>query len=259
MDESTTFDIRFTGPQVVPATIRAKDLASIISAVEVMLVAAIEQSRTRQPVVTISLIGVSEGSTRLHFGSDYPAVVLPVYTQIATAIAVQDFAGLPRDSVAALHQLQDFARKRRCDIEMRLQNGADELLATLTPSASIAEPATLTSPTTIYGYLIRIGGKRPAARLDVVSGETISVQLKMELARQLAPRLYTWIGLHGVGTWNAKTDALESFVADDIAPYQDTTIVDAMAALARVSSQVYETFEDVNGYIRTLRGDEDEA
>lgn len=94
--------------------------------------------------------------------------------------------------------------------------------------------------TQVYGVLERIGGADPRFTLRISANETLHGDLPQELAVELAPRLYSWVGLTGVAEWNPKTGDTESFRATGVLSYKGTPFRKAMDLLRQSVGEYWE-------------------
>src|SRR5690606_25585541 len=114
--------------------------------------------------------------------------------------------------------------------------------------------------TAVYGTLIRVGGKAPRARLELADGQAISVNLSLEMARRLAPSLYTEVGLAGVAQWDVETGQIVSFSAETILDFRPQPATDVFARLAEVAGpDAWKEVDDVVKAVAAMRngGDDD--
>lgn len=118
----------------------------------------------------------------------------------------------------------------------------------------------LIGETAVYGTLIRVGGKAPRARLELADGQAISVNLSLEMARRLAPSLYTEVGLAGVAQWDVETGQIVSFSAETILDFRPQPATDVFARLAEVAGpDAWKEVDDVVKAVAAMRngGDDD--
>jgi hypothetical protein len=80
----------------------------------------------------------------------------------------------------------------------------------------------------IYAFVTRVGGKRPTANLELVSGEVDTFQVQdRKLAKGLAKHLYERVKLKAEVTWDRETGRVISLIVTDlIEEWQDVPLGD---------------------------------
>jgi hypothetical protein len=99
------------------------------------------------------------------------------------------------------------------------------------PETKVGGAHVLRGETQIYGVLERVGGADPGFTLRVSEHQTIHGGLSEELAIELAPRLYSWVGITGIAEWNPLTGDVEAFRATAALSYRWTPFRKAMDLL----------------------------
>lgn len=257
MITETVIEIRLAGSGLVPGNVRSKDLAEVIDSVEDMIASLIEREypEISKEDVIVGLVALKEGSVRLQFASQLPNLVRPAYARLAQSVQKEDYTGLPSSSLDSLKKITSFSRRKNCELEFWTHNGKSEMLATIKPNTLIQPIPLIAGPTTIYGEVIRVGGKHPRAVIQLESTVTVSCTLDISLAKQLAMRLYTWVGLYGTGKWNAKDFKLDDFNIERILDYEDAPITNAMSELSKLIGGYFDDI-DPEQYVAELRGGE---
>lgn len=185
----------------------------------------------------LHLIRVENGSTR------------PVFKLPATvAVRARENAAEVRQGGGSVEQRKAFERVRRMvrrdtrDVgtkPARLRDGRRVLLEFPVVTGDASSPLGLTQPTSIDGALVRVGGvgEQVTLQLQKLSGETLSGFVATKsLAKQMAPRIFEPIRLHGIGVWERSSEGVWT--------------------LARMQVQSYEPLEDesLNDVVAKLRG-----
>ncbi len=258
----TLFEIRITGENILPSNFRSKDLAEVITAVEEALVALVvnDYADFDKEDVAVGLTDVREGSVVLHFSSPLRGVVLPAYTQTTEAIRSGVYDGLPTQTVSSIKKMTRFSRRRNCALEFKSATSATrETVATITPETQIINQPYLLGATTIYGKVMRVGGKGdPGVMLDTGSeiiNCKIDRKLALSLAKEFGHRLYQWVGVYGSAKWNPANYLTEAFTIERIIEYEDGSLADAFAALSVAVGDSFKKIDDVDRYVASLRGD----
>ncbi len=263
--EEPYLEIRFAGKGASgPEQIRARDLADAIKAFEELVVSELKASGEDVDPndVVVGLVDVRAGSARFRFKSSYMATAVAAYVSAARHVKEKAYSEMRSTSAEALQTLQRVGKKYNGDVELRTheQQGEDaEPLALIRREEPIELPAPsyLKGITTLYGKIARVGGSTPKVRLDLEPGERLVCTVGEDLARQIATRLYEFVGLRGVAHWNLDTAEIEVFEIQALLPYEKTGAMDAFAALAEVSAEDFTDIQDVVQYAEVLRGERD--
>ena len=177
MNNHEIMEIKFSGENIFPETIRAKELADILANVEESLTAIIlkENATINIDDLIIGLVNIEEGSAKLRFKSSMQATVLTAFTLLVTAIAQSDYAKIPLASIKSVKAISDFTKKKNCIAEFRTHADSTEPLASITPQTEIIIPETyqIKGETTIYGKVIRVGGVSPKAMIKLTDKQTV--------------------------------------------------------------------------------------
>lgn len=257
MNATEEIIMHYTGENIEPGRIRSKEIADVIAAVEEMIAATVIEERDdlKKSDVIVGLARIEPGSLRLIFQPVQPTLTQPALRKVSSAIIQEDFEELSKGVVDAISELAKFARRHNSTGELLIRDGEEQLLAKITPELDVRQLPHICGETTIYGSVKRIGGERPGARVEILSGETITCIMTEKIARRLAHKLYDFVGLSGTAYWNATTLALERFEVDSITEYEDTPIDEAVQSLADVAAPYFTDIDDVDRYVAALRSD----
>ncbi|MBI4332457.1 MAG: hypothetical protein HY673_14385 [Chloroflexi bacterium] len=256
MSATDFIEIRFSGEGVKPETTKASDIADIIKAIESMLESYIfrDHPDTDKDAVIVGLVSIENLSVGLTFRSQIPAITIRAFEKVGEAVATGQYSELPPASLEALNTIALFTRRRQCTTDFIVRNGQRKTVATMTPQTKIERLPSLTGETTIYGQVIRVGGRDPKVWVELINGDQITCEASVDIVRKLGGKLYDIVGLSGSARWNPKSLALEGFTAKDITPYEETPLEDAFGQLAKVAGQYYADVNDVERYIASIRG-----
>lgn len=125
------------------------------------------------------------------------------------------------------------------------------------------EQATVSGTTTLYGTVVGIGGENPPyLELRLFSDDILRCEIVTEnaidLARQIAQRLYQQIGVRGIAEWNITDMSLQKFYVEELTPYRKTKLDDALDALYEIVGQDLEKlWDEEQGTILCRRADFD--
>jgi len=263
MANDTLIEVRLVGAEIAPGLVRSKELAEILDSVEDMIasVIVVEDPSLKKDEIVVGLLSVGEGSMTLQFASPLPDLVVPAFREVAKAVESDDYERLPTGSVSALGRIATFSRKHNSNVEFHGPNGDGviEVLAVISPSITIRPTPLMIGSTTMYGKVIRVGGRTPRVMIELPNGESVYCEIEYELAKELGQRLYSWAGFYGTAKWDPKDLSVQDFSIDKITEYEDTPLTEAVAKLSEIAGKYFEDVDDVEGYISALRSDRGEV
>jgi hypothetical protein len=183
--------IKFVGRGMIPGAIRSRELADIILSFEEMLacVVADRHSNIEKDDVLVGLATIGDGNIRLGFNAPMASVVVAAYLSVASAVNQSDFTPLPNNSLIALNKIIAFTRRHDCVAQL-LSPGTDEPIAFITSETDTKVSGVVQGQTTIYGRILRVGGKTPRVMIETISGDTLSCVVSLAIARDLGEWLY---------------------------------------------------------------------
>lgn len=241
----------------------ARELAElIIAAEEAIASVALQRNPALNPdEIVVGLVQIEEKSLGLSFASSSPDVVGAAFKEIVDSISSRSFGGLPAKSVRSLRILTDFNTAHSC--RTQFWNGettAREPLAEMDVGFErhLPEEHFIRGETVIYGRVERVGGVDPKVRVRLSEHEVVSCRLNEELAKELGTHLYFEVGLRGQATWDAKDHSLAYFRVEEILPFENVGAASAAYALNDAAQGAYDAVIDVPGFVRKLRGEDEE-
>ena len=253
---SALIEVRFAGEDVQPETVKAGDVAEMIQAVEKMVESSVtrDHPEIKRDQVIVGFVEIQSTSLTLKFSSLLPDVTMSAFQTIGDAIATNQFSQLPTSSLDGLDTIASFTRRRHCTTDFALLNGGRKVLVTMTPEIQITRLPLLAGDTTIYGQVVRVGGREPRVMVETVDGQTLYCDASVEIAKDLGERLYRTVGLFGLANWDAQTYTIEKFSIKGVTPYEGQPITEAMEELAKLVGSYYADVGDVERYIASIRG-----
>lgn len=249
-------EVSFIGEGIKPDSVKASDIADILKAVENMVEAQVfrDHPEVDKEQVIVGFVNIKSDSVDLQFVSPIQQIVFPIFQGIGEAVMANDYRDLPAGSIEALDTIVTFSRKKQCIAELVTTNGRRKVLARITPKTVLEKRAKLSGETTVYGKVVRVGGKEPRAMVELLNGQIVFCETTEAIARKLGTRLYTNVGLFGVAHWDAESLKLQQFTISDVTPYEELPLEDAMNQLAKAVGVYYGDVTDVDKYIADIRG-----
>lgn len=251
-------EIKISGENLSPATIRAKELAAILVNAEEMIISTIINAdhTIKKEEIIIGLVSIEKGSVDLCFESQSPQLVYSAYEKLTQAIRTDNYVNISEPSIEAIGEFVAFSKKHNCITEFGYKNGNSQILAKITPQTNISSSEYFWGETTIYGYVQRVGGKKPSVKVKTISGQNLVCTTTQEIAKKVGSHLYNWVGLSGIASWDNKTLRINSFKISEITEYEET---DNQRVFDMLSSNFGEYFEDIENpdeFVNKLRNEE---
>lgn len=249
MELPIAFEIRL--PNLTPETTSIGELAALLERIDQAFKALLRPDQAKDLV--IGLTGIRRSSNILQFVATKPDLAKSAYSRFTDSIRSGTVTKLPEPARKTVEYLASFSAKRETPIELAPDTHAPPT-AVITPETEFdLRVPVVRGETDIYGVVLRVGGKEPAVRLALDTGEEISCETSHQLAKDLGHRLYERVGLRGVATWDTSDWSLKSFKALEILQYTDTPIKKAFAYLAKASGPDAWADEDPDLAIAKLR------
>jgi len=240
------FELQLSAAGITPQSLSAGELADIIKATA----SIVREVANDADSVHVSVVGIEEGSVLLKFASPGTVTFITGLAFLGSAIS----AGEPVTNENLRHSLevfQSFAERHEGVVNIR---HASELVFSV-DGATLPVPKveTLKGPTSIFGRVLRVGGKEPAVRIELGRGE-LTCYASEALVQSLGASLYDWVVLTGEATWENETYGLLSFRIHSFAPMLNSTASQSFAKLAEVAAVHFQGV-DADEFIRQARGE----
>ena len=253
-------DNEFIGIRLIgmkPEDLRAGELARIIIQFEDMIASTVKRDRPQitKDELIVGLVHIENKSIGLEFSTKLPELALPAYYSITDAVKTENYLDLPGETLKHLREFHSFLKNKNCEAELFSRNGKTNLKAVLYPKTIIPEHPRIIGEVIIYGRIVRVGGEDPRVMFEIPNGKSLFCRVKGEdLARQLGERLYTWVGLRGIATFDSDTLEIMDFKVEALTGYKgDLSIKDAITELSGIAGQYYTDVMDVDAYVAGLR------
>ncbi len=255
MSGTPTLELRFTGPGMKPGLIRSKEIADLIVAFERMIAAyVLDQNPTlNTDDIIIGLADVKDQSLGLCFQPNLEALTMPAVYAIAEAIRENQFDRVPYGTRKGLQDISKFINRHDCDAEFYALNGERALLMTMTTAVEIPLDLVVTGETVLYGQITRTGGIEPRIQFHTIDGQTVYCKGSRELVQEAGKLLYQDVALRGEAAWNGDTWQIDSFTAESIEAYRETSPTKALFALREAVAGAFDDIEDVDAFVQQIR------
>jgi hypothetical protein len=183
-----------------------------------------------------------------------PELVEPALDEFAEIVKSGEMDALPYSAHDPLKEFTAFIKRRNCEAHFSSINGQTTTKLIITPDIELNFPGFITGETTIYGRILRVGGKEPKVMFEPFSGMTIYCNVSEDLAKKLGEYLYTEIALKGIAKWNPHTLDLCNFKITGYHEFKSGNIQNAFSELSKLIGKYFSDVDDVDGYVADLRG-----
>ena len=256
--------VKISGNGVSPATVRASDLADLISNLEIALTeAAIDAGELDAELIPdnaeVSLISIQEGSTDL--GVALAPTIVPATNRIFRAIQSSETSLISSRSYNALKKIHNQSARHSWALSIRDQDKPGFNFGELIISDTVPFPEkkirTIRGGTTIYGKLMRFGNARPTASILTDNRSRVSVEMSRQMVKDLESRhqLFTRVGFEGFATWSLPEWKIIDFEATRITGFRSTGdhLNKMFDELGTLSEDRWNEVDPVD-YVKKIRG-----
>lgn len=249
-----TFTVKYSG--VFPDSIPLSELKDYLAIVEDLVLGLWKDEGIKSELPRISLINIEKGSTGFHFATTDPEEVIPLANAGFSKVAEGQFDSLPVRCQTAARKLAEASQRWG---EAKVYNG-EKYVVTIPANLECPKVKSqpVYGPTVLYGKLRSVGGRTPAAWIVCDSGKAVKCTLTEQLARQIAPKIYSRVGVEGIAEYNPEDWSITSFQIKKILDYEGTSISKALKNLFIASPEAWAHVSDVNEYLERHRAEGDE-
>ncbi len=255
MELPDLIQLKFEGDGLSPSDIRLSELARLLRRFEDYVASQVHQSEgVPKEEVHISLNSIRHTSATYGVHAPMKDAALHAVCQFGRAVETNNFLGLDPSSRDLAKQIVSFTRRYNCRAHLVARTGKEDYVTTLTPETRVGSAKLIRGETQYYGVLERIGGAEPRFVLRVSTSEAIHGTTSIELAIELAHHLYSWVGVHGLATWDPISGDIEDFKITHVLPFKGIGIVKAMDLLKNAVGEYWDDEEDVAEAVSRIRG-----
>jgi len=195
-----------------------------------------------------SLNNVLTGSSNYAIVPNIPSLDIGP-TILFKAIRDKDYSNIPISSSQHLKDFHKYNRKIKSSPELYI-DGSHITTMYYNSDVDVPKHKIIKYETTEFGELTRIGGADPIARVNFLTGETISCSISKKKAQEIGPYLYRDLSFEGVCTRNNSTNKIIDFKIKDFTPHKKSKITETFKRLREAGGAVWddiENLEDVLG------------
>lgn len=255
-DRRPTFDVLIRGADFTPANTPIADLFHVLSETEKAIRSLALAARPGQSDLVLNLLSISFGSNVCTVTSNRPAEAREAFERWSGALRDRHFDRLPSPARESALALKTFAEKRGASVGFARDRNDEASIAWVTPDTpiSLLNP-TVYGETTVFGEIIRVGGREPKIGLTTSNG-FLTCEADRSIARLLGGRLYEVVGLEGTAQWDPADWSIRSFRVSRVLDYVPTPILEAITLLAEAAGpDAWADEDDIVAAIREYRGE----
>lgn len=248
---SDILELKFEGGGINPENVKPSEIANLLTSFERLI---LQQLKDEHPAINIDDVifafeKIDNQSLDLIFKiKQLRDLVIGTYISVAAALNTGDFSQLNRSSLPALKEIIKFSKKHNCEGHFNLNS---QIIASFSPDfeIDIISKNSITGDTTVFGKVIRIGGEDPKIHFRVSETDKLIFDVSEEVAKKLSQKLYEFIGLVGIATWDANTFAIEKFEIKQILDLNNRPIPEVFEELRGLIGKHWDEIEDIENYI----------
>lgn len=256
----SAFIIRITSEdesaKIRPDLMRAKDLAKLITTFDEVFSSLVKE-QMGDDLGGLSIVKIAKGSVALHFEgqSAYTNALVAIGNFLTEAKPVP--SSIKAKLTNAKKEIELLNSKYNTIIELK-KDSKSEPVATIKQAiiSPTHEPCEISGFTTIYGKVIGISGTESIkAKLKLLSGETIEINIKSSQVKEFGKRYNEIIGIDGKATWEESTNKIIKFEPTNILSYTESTPKEAFSSIKEKFSDIFDEIPDVMKFVAEQRGD----
>jgi len=256
-DANNILQLKFEGNGIKPNAVKPSEIGTLIQEFEKALlgVVKIENPAIDTNSVLFTFESIEDKSIGLLFNSDNPIIpkeiqnlIVASYISLGASVANNDFSSLDNDTISAIRSIAKFSKTHDCNGHF-IHNG--KTLGSVTPKSDIKlnKPQYLKGDTTIFGELVDAGGDNPNIHIKINDSYSVIIETDKPKTKELASRLYDYVGLKGFAKWDVITSKIIEFKLYEVLDYAPGNITDTFDELKNLSSGYWDNFntdEEIN-------------
>ncbi|MCB1189631.1 MAG: hypothetical protein H7A23_17660 [Leptospiraceae bacterium] len=251
---SELMHVKFHGNHISPEKLSLSELSDVLVNLEKSILPIISM---KNPDIanefSLSLSRIEKGSLALSFQSSHFSNLREAFFFLKDLVDTDSLYKLPYKSIEPFKKIYSFIKEKA--ISMELSDSSEVIMNLLySHELDIPEKFSLSGETTIYGRLLRIGGKSPSVQIQINDKEIITCSASEKIVKMLekANRLYEYVGVTGEAKWNPDDYSIQSLDIERIENYEQA---DPSNIMAELSKEIGHYFKNINPeqYVSELR------
>lgn len=182
---SEKIHVKFHGNHISPEKISLSELSELLFSFEKSILPIISM---KNPDIanefSLSLSKIEKGSLALSFQSSHFSNLREAFFFLKDLVDTDSLYKLPYKSIEPFKKIYGFVKEKA--ISMQLSDSS-EVIMNLSYSSELDIPnkVSLSGETTIYGRLLRIGGKSPSVQIQINDKEIITCSASEKIVKML--------------------------------------------------------------------------
>lgn len=248
------FKISIIGDSVSPENLSYKALVKIL---DNYVDALYELSKSRNSALNkkkldFTLTDIQSGSYEITMTDNYGCDLSESQIELADFLEADRFEQLPDKSIQCLRSMADDLDGYNWQLTLFAKSNKK---VTFLPKKFIVKTETYKEETTIYGTLIQIGGRKPNIHLEIPGRSNLLIcDINESMAKELALKLYTEIGLSGIADRYINSTEIKRFKVVEILPYDPSSYDENINRLRELFGEIH-TDLSPDEYFAKLRED----
>lgn len=250
-EDNDILELKFSGNNISPESVKPSEIAALLFNFEKVI---LSQLKSAEPTINTDevlfcLDKIDNKSLDLIFKTvQVKPLLVNSFLSVATAFNTGDYSKIEKSAISSLNEIVKFSRTHNCIGYFNLN---DQNISSFSPDVEISYNSanSITGETTIYGKIIRIGGEEPKIHFRTNDNEKLIFVVTENLAKQLSPKLYEYIGLVGTATWNVQNFNIDNFKVDRIIELQEKSYVETFDDLRGLIGRYWDEVEDIEEYL----------
>ena len=246
-ESNDILELKFHGNGIGPDTVKPHEIAELIISFEKSLLYTIKQEHPEIDTqhLLFSFHRVDDKSLDIIFKTlKVKEVVFGSYSLIASAITTSNYNKLNSDTIESLREITRFTKKYDCLGQFKHN---DQSIATFNKHTEVVfdKSNELKGETRIYGVVVRVGGESPTVHFRVDNDYKIVIDVKEEIAKRLASKLYEQVGLIGTATWDYKSYKVIGFKVSVIVEIDEKPVKESFKELRKLIGKYWDGIDDI--------------
>lgn len=219
-----------------------------------------DQEDVMSDMAPLHLIGVVSGSAAYKVAANDPEQAIRTLSETGRNLRSPDSTEWGAGFLSPIERLSRVAKSLGCSIEFKRPGRGGEVLARITPESytQLSEGAFVTSESSVYAYLERVGGateKRCGLRLPNQPRMVYCRVQSADLVRQLGQHIYQDVLVRGDVTWFRRTWLVRTIMVKDFQPAKEGSIIETLDRIYDAGGKSWEDVEDPEALIGEMRGE----
>ena len=234
--------IEFEGKGITPESFTLPEISKIITLIE-QIVKPIAKRESKKELF-ITLKSLEKGCMALTLSSNLEPTFIKVCKIIADAFKNNSLVKLPYLAIGRLEELHRIMKLKKADMNLfSLKNGEKLLGSISSKEFSFDSANSLRGKTTIFGKVMKTGGKNPTAIIELSPGYSFFCEGTVEQIKKLANNLYSTVSLAGEAFYDSESFEIEFFKIEEIIPWNPKPIHEVVKEIKNEFGDYYNNID----------------